>query len=1023
MSGRSQASRTLYLVDGTYTVFRSYYAINRLTAPDGTPTNGVLGFLNTVRKLLRERQPDFFGVAFDVAGPTHRDELFAEYKANRGAPPDDLVPQFDLAEGAARALGWPVLICPGFEADDVLATLAESGRAQGVRVVLVTSDKDLYQLVGPDVVVLNPAKEDRILDPSGVLEIFGVRPDQVVDVLSLMGDAVDNVPGVPGIGEKTAKAMVSRYGDLDAVLERARLFHDLWEAKERALSAQEAGDRQRLNRAMEELVPLAEALAAWEERLGGEAGADLTARFRAAQCLTAGSGPKVIKKVLGELEKKTQPKAWLALHEHREEAEFSRRLVRVRTDAPVALDWEALKIERGDRSRAIELFRRLGFRQWSAELAEEEKAGQPKSTSPARETKGDAAPEPTPVSPEALAADQAPAVPQPPLADQLDVAILDEVPALLQALGQVRRAGRLAVDTETDRLDARNAKLVGVSLAWGPGGGAYIPVGHRTEERQLPWAEAHSELTGLLGDPAVPKIGQNLKFDRKVLRTAGLPLHGIAFDTLLAAQLLDPDRTRSHTLDTLAERFLGQRLVPYSELAGTGSDQRTLDQVLVGAVARYAVEDAVAAWQLAAKLQEELRRAGLWELFEQVEMPLLPILDDMEERGIRIDRGALAELSAFLERDLAALEQEIHQLAGRPFNVNSPVQLRQVLFDELKLSPVGRRTQKTKVQSTAQEVLEALAEVHPLPQKVLEYRERIKLKGTYVDTLPLLADADGRVHTQFHQLGAATGRLSSSDPNLQNIPVRTELGRRIRSAFVPAPGWKFLSADYSQMELRIMAHLSEDPGLLAAFSQGLDVHAFTAAQVTGMPLEQVTPAQRAAAKAVNFGILYGMSEYRLARDQGMSVEEARQFIAAYFARYPRVRGYIEETIRQVQQTGEVRTYFGRIRRFPELVGGETQRLSRPVREGLLRQAVNATIQGTGADIVKIAMVALERRLTERGLAARMVLQVHDELLFEAPPGELAELAPLVRETMEASAKLSVPLKVDLGMADDWARAH
>ncbi len=503
-------------------------------------------------------------------------------------------------------------------------------------------------------------------------------------------------------------------------------------------------------------------------------------------------------------------------------------------------------------------------------------------------------------------------------------------------------------------------------------------------------------------------------------------MQGIAFDTLIAAQLLDPGRTTSHRLDDLATRYLGVGMIPYSEVSRSGGAEQTLDQVGIAAVARYAVEDAVVALRLVAPLEAKLREEGLWPLFAEIEMPLVAILEEMEHQGVRIDVERLAAMGREIDAEMARLEGEIFELAGHPFNVSSPPQLRTVLFDELKLQPTGRKTTKTKAHSTSQEDLEALAEDHPLPAKVLDYRELAKLKGTYVDALPKLVDPrDGRVHTQFHQLGAATGRLSSSDPNLQNIPIRTPIGKRIREAFVPEPGSIFISADYSQMELRILAHLSGDPELGEAFRRDLDIHRYTAALVTGVPLEEVTAEMRSRAKAVNFGIIYGMSEFRLAREQGLSREDARSFIDAYFKRYPKVKGYLDSVMAEVQRTGQVRTLFGRIRRFPELrdATGQGMRLPRAQRDGLLRQAVNAPIQGTAADIVKKAMADVAARLAADRLSARLLLQVHDELLLECPEREAAATLVAVRESMEGAARLSVPLKVDARTGGTWAAAH
>ena len=581
-------------------------------------------------------------------------------------------------------------------------------------------------------------------------------------------------------------------------------------------------------------------------------------------------------------------------------------------------------------------------------------------------------------------------------------------------IAKARKSGaRLALDTETDSLESRNARLVGVSLAFSAEGGAYLPVGHKVEgSAQLDWDDAKPHLAELLGDDSIEKVGQNLKYDLAVLRGAGVAVSGPFFDTMVAAQLIDPGRGSSNRLDDLAQRYLGETMISYAEVSRGDDGQVTLDLRPVGEVARYAVEDAVIAWRLAETLEPELEKQELTKLFREVEAPLVPVLEEMERTGIRVDRERLETMSAAMSEELASLEKTIHELAGHEFNIKSPQQLRVVLFDELGLSPSGRRTQKTKQHSTGQEVL--------------EYREISKLQSTYVDALPQLIEDDGRVHTRYHQLGAATGRLSSSDPNLQNIPIRTPQGRRIREAFVPGEGQVFISADYSQMELRILAHVADDPTLIEAFRSGLDIHTFTAAAVAGIEQDEVTPELRARAKAVNFGIIYGMSEFRLAREQGMSREEARDFIDAYFARYAKVRDYIESVQAEVQQSGVVRTIMGRLRRFPELVAGaEGARsgLNRMQRDTLLRQAVNTTIQGSGADIVKRAMVELRDSLTRDDSGARMLLQVHDELLVEVSEDEAERVLEMVTEIMEGAYELSVPLAVDARIGSDWSAAH
>jgi DNA polymerase-1 len=984
-----KSESTVFLVDGTYTVFRSFFAIGRLSAVDGTPTNGVYGFLGTMRKLVREWSPSHIGVAFDLDQPTHRDELFEDYKANRAAPPDELVPQFALAMDASQAMGWPVLTAPGFEADDIIATLARRARAAGRKVVIVTSDKDLYQLVGRDVCVLNLAKEDRLLDADGVCEVFGVRPERVIDVLALMGDQIDNVPGVPGVGEKTAKTLVSRYGTLATILERARRFRRLWDLHEEALAACKEKDEARLAAALDNLRDPARWLAERESAVGDDEGRTLAERFGAAAELDAASGVRAVGKVLRQLGKGTQPKCWCTIADNEEQARRSLELVTLRDDVPIEVDIEQMRQGGPNLAEALDLFRRLGFRTLVEEL---QAAGAWSDAMPAA-------------------------------ADGLSCELITSAEQLRGVVERMRDEGRpVAFDTETDSLQPRQARLVGIALANSESGGWYLPVGHRHDD-QVAWEEARELLRPLLEDPSIPKVGQNLAYDLAVLRGCGLVPRGIGFDTLLAAQLLDPGRATSNRLDDLALRYLGARMISYHELAGGQREEVTLDLLPATDVARYAIEDAAVSWRLVDVLRGELEREGLLELFGRAELPLVPVLEEMEAAGVRIDVDRLGQMSAAMEEELNRLEREIHELAGHPFNVNSPQQLRTVLFDELGLSPTGRRTQKTRKHSTVSEVLEALADQHPLPGKVCEYRELAKLRGTYVDSLPKLVDArDGRVHTRFHQLGAATGRLSSSDPNLQNIPVRTAAGREIRACFLPGPGWKFVSADYSQMELRILAHLSGDPALVEAFRQGRDIHRYTAALVQGLDETDVTPELRARAKAVNFGIVYGMSEFRLAREQKMSREEARAFIAAYFARYPAVKEYIDGTIRAVQETGVVRTLLGRVRRFPDLLAGGG-RLSHMQREALLRQAVNATVQGSGADIVKLAMVRIAERLRREECEARILLQVHDELLLEAPPGEVESVEALLREEMEQAVELAVPVQVDVRVGNSWSEVH
>jgi DNA polymerase-1 len=887
---------TIYLVDGTSNVYRAYFAIRAaLTAEDGTPTNALWGFTQILRKLLADLEPEYLAVAFDPKGPTFRHEMYAEYKAQRPQMPVDLRPQVALAPEVCHALGVPTLIAPGFEADDVLASVARQAREAGHPVVVVASDKDMLQIVGDGISLLNPHKNNLLLDAVGVENVFGVRPDQVTDVLALWGDSSDNVPGVTGIGEKGAKQIIADFGDLEAAISRA--------AEIRRKS--------------------------YRENLQAEA----------------------------------------------DQARFSKRLVTLRTDAPVSLDLERLRLAGPDRKAAYDLFRRLGFQSILEEFAG---------------------------AVETVEADYR--------------AILDagELEDLAQRL---RGAGRFAVDTETTSRNPHRATLVGMSFAREEGKAWYLPLAHRYmgAPDQVPLERALEVLRPLLEDPGVGKIGQNIKYDLLVLEGAGISLRGIEFDTMLASYMLDPGAR--HGMDDLALRHLGHRTIHYEDVAGKGAKQVTLDQVDVDRVRDYAAEDADVTWRLYRDLEPRLQGVPQERLFREVELPLVPVLAAMESHGVGLDVDYLAGLSVELGAELHRLEAEIHEAAGGEFNINSPRQLAEVLFDRLGLAST-RRTAKTKSRSTSQGALEELAEEHELPRRVLEYRGLAKLRSTYVDALPALVDPrTGKVHTSFNQTVAATGRLSSSDPNLQNIPVRTEQGRRIRKAFLPSPGNLLLSADYSQVELRIAAHMSGDPALTEAFRRGEDIHRATAAAILGVDPEEVTAAMRGRAKAVNFGILYGMSAFRLAREQGMERREAQGFIDEYFGHFRGVREMLDGIVAQARESGKVETLFGRVRYLPDLKSSNAV-----ARKAAERAAINTPIQGTAADLIKMAMLAVEERLRKERLAARMILQVHDELVLDVPASEVEAVRSLVRECMETVHPMDPPLKVDTGVGENWLDA-
>lgn len=990
MPARAAAVKNLYLIDGTSQLFRAYFAIRGLTNAEGVPTNAVFGFTSMLRKLLNDEKPEYVGVAFDLEGPTFRHERFADYKAHRPPVPQELIGQFPLAKQVCEGFRIPLLELPGFEADDLIATYARLAREAGYEVVVVASDKDLLQLVGPGVTVLNPSKDLR-LDPAAVKEYFGVPPERVRDVLGLMGDAVDNIPGVPGVGEKTALALVNTYGDVEAIIHRALRFVAAFAARDTLVAALEAPDSD---------VAAAHALfvAATSELLAIEADAEFAARLRGAQdgsvalADSAGLAPKARKsvaKLLKELDKGSQIRIWQSIAGNVEQARLSRELATLDEHVPATFDPEALRHDPPDREKLAALFKSLGFRSLTAEFSAE------------------------PSVPEPAAADPAPAVPTEPEADYTTILTTE---ALAAAVARCREAGRIAVDTETNSTDPMRAKLVGISLSWAPSQGVYIPVTHAYlgVPDQLSLEEIRPILAPLLADDAVGKVGQNLKYDSHILRRHGMPVSGWVLDTMVAAFLLEPDRP-TFNMDSLAAFYLGHDTIKYTSLVGTGAKQLTLDQIDVDRVTRYAAEDADVTLRLAEVLEPKLVEAGVIEVWRAIDGPILPILTKMEADGIKIDVGILADLSKEMDGLLDQERRAIHALAGGAFNVDSPKQLREILFGALGLTP-GKKTAKSKEFSTDAATLEELAEEHEIARRLLTYRELAKLKGTYVDTLPALVNPEtGRVHTSYHPTGAATGRLSSSDPNLQNIPARTAIGLRIRSAFVPEPGWVFLASDYSQVELRVLAHLCGDPELGAAFRAGEDIHRVTAAKVFGVPAALVTDDMRRRAKAVNFGILYGMSETRLARDQGMSRKDAHDFIEAYFDRFKSVKTYIEGVRAEALREGQVRTMFGRVRTFPVLKG----RGHRGEIEQALRGAVNTTIQGTAADLMKLAMQRVAQVLDEGRFRARLLLQVHDELLLEVPEAELEDVKGRVRDAMERVHPISVPLSVGQETGGDW----
>jgi len=882
----------LFLVDGHSHCYQAFYAIERLTAPDGRPVNVVYGFLNVLRKVLKEYAPEYVAVAFDSPGPTFRHNLFAGYKAMRPSPPEDFTRQLPLVQRALEAYGVPVYAVAGFEADDIMGTLARQAEGMGLETYLLTNDKDAKQLLSSHVRMLDTRTGAEITAESLFRE-EGIRPEQVVDVMALAGDSSDNVPGIPGIGPKTARRLIAEWGSLDNLLAHAD------EVKE----------------------------------------------------------PRLRRKLV----------------EHAEAARLSRNLVTIRTDAPIRLEPERCRVKAADESRLRALFQELGFKRFLADL------------------------NPAPV----VAAG--------------DYRLVNDDAALADFLGQLRQQKRFAFDTETTGVDPLRSELVGMSFSWRAGEAWYLPVRGPVGDRTLDRDATLRALAPILGAEEVGKVGHNLKFDINVMARHGVALRGVAFDTMVAAYLLDPTRG-SYSLDTLAFEQLGHAGIPIESLIGKGKHQVTMAEVPITRVCQYAGEDADLAWRLSERLAPELESAGLATLYREVELPLIPVLAAMEFHGIKLDVAVLEALSNELAEAMAALEKKIYTEAGIEFNLASPKQLREVLFGKLGLRS-RRRTRSGP--STDADVLAELASDHPVPALVMEYRQLAKLKNTYTDALPRMVNpATGRIHASFNQTMTATGRLSSSEPNLQNIPVRGELGSKIRQAFVPGePGWLLLSADYSQIELRLVAHLSQDETLMAAFSRDEDIHAFVAAHIYGISPEAVTPAMRRTAKAVNFGIIYGQTSFGLARSLGIAVEEAEAFISAYFQRYPRVREFIDHTLGEARARKYVTTLWGRRRPLADINSDNPR--DRSFAE---RAAVNTVVQGSAADLIKIAMVRVARQMRASGMRSRMLLQIHDELVFEAPPEEVETLRELATREMSGAASLRVPIKVNTAVGPNWLEA-
>ena len=919
-------SNRLSLVDGSSYLFRAYHALPPLTNSKGLNTGAAKGVIGMIRKLVADYDGDQVVVVFDAKGPTFRHEMYADYKANRPPMPDELREQIEPIHAAIKAMGLPLICIGGVEADDVIGTLSVEAASSGREVVISTGDKDMAQLVNDKVTLIN-TMNNTAMDSAGVVDKFGVPPELIIDLLALMGDKVDNIPGVAGVGEKTATALLQHLGGMTAIYQQL------------------------------------DAVAALP--------------IRGAKSLA------------GKLE--------LA----QAEAVLSYELATIKIDCELGLEVGALNSTPPDNQALIALFRDLEFKNWLEALLDNGLGAMVEAASN----------EPTE---DTLSEDRPPQI-----VDPLNVVTILDSATLDDWLNRLSAADCFAFDTETTSLNYMVAEIVGVSFAVEAGTAAYVPLAHDYPgaPEQLSRDEVLAQLRPLLEDESKGKLGQHLKYDANVLMNHGITLRGIREDTMLESYVLDATGSR-HDLDTLALKYLGQRTIHFEDIAGKGAKQITFNQVPVEQAAPYAAEDAEVTLRLHALLSARLEaEPSLQQLYRELEVPLVPVLSRIERNGALVCREQLAAQSAELGQRMLALEAKAHELAGGPFNLGSPKQLGEILFNKLEL-PVLKKTPKG-APSTAEEVLAALALDYPLPAVLMEYRSLSKLKSTYTDKLPGMIDAKtGRVHTSYHQAVTATGRLSSSDPNLQNIPVRTEEGRRIRQAFIAAPGCKIVAADYSQIELRIMAHLSQDPGLLAAFAEGLDVHSATAAEVFAVDIEQVSVDQRRKAKAINFGLIYGMSAFGLAKQLGIGRHEAQEYIDVYFARYPGVADYMARTRALAHETGYVETLKGRRLYLPEINARNRQR-----QQAAERTAINAPMQGTAADLIKLAMLAVDAWIDSSGVDARLMMQVHDELVFEVADDAVASLSEKVAALMSDIGWRDVPLVVEVGTGDNWDEAH
>jgi DNA polymerase-1 len=891
-----EKEKTLYLIDGTAYIYRAYHAIRGLSNSRGLPTNAIFGFTRMLMKLMEDRSPQYVAMFFDAKGPTFRHEMYKDYKANRPPMPEDMVVQLPYIKEVTAAFNLPTIEMSGFEADDLIGTAARLAEEQGYSVVIVTGDKDFMQLVTDKIAIWDPMK-DSTIDIQSFKEKFGIEPHQMIDVQGLSGDTADNIPGVPGIGQKTALSLIKTYRSMQQVYQK-----------------------------------------------------------------------------LDTITKKKQREN---LENFKDQAFLSRELVTINTKVPVSLDTAKFKVTAPERNKLSALFKNLEFRQLQQAFPE-----------------------------------------QADLSSKDYQAIMD-IAGLQKLISRLESAERFALDTETTSTNPMQAKLVGLSFAVCAHQAFYIPCAHNYlgAPDQLDLKTVLDRLRPVLENPEVKKVGQNIKYDWMVLARHGINLAGVAFDTMLASYLLDPSK-RAHNLDQIALDFLGHKTITFEQVAGKGKNAVLFSQVTLDKAIPYACEDADITLMAYDVLNSKLEELGLVELMASVEMPLAPVLMQMEMRGTGLDINRLHELSESFKQQLDALEGSIYGLAGESFNINSSQQLGRILFEKLKL-PVQKKTKKKTGFSTDVNVLTTLAEYHELPAFILKHRTLAKLKSTYTDALiELVNPQTGRIHTSYNQTVAATGRLSSSDPNLQNIPIRTEEGRKIRRAFIPRPDWQLVSADYSQVELRILAHYSDDEILTKAFMEDEDIHTRTACEVFQVAAEALTDELRRQAKAINFGIIYGMSAFGLSKQLEISRKMAQTFIDQYFARYNGVKRFLEQTIREARQTQQTSTLLGRIRILTDINSS-----NHIIRQAAERTAINTPIQGSAADLIKVAMIRVNQALNEKNLKSAMLLTVHDELVFEVPPDELKVVTRLVKDIMEGVWELKVPLKINIAHGNNWDEAH